>query len=527
MDNLTAKDTERDPTARTNGRIKHLLKIEKGMTLGGIARSFDVTVHDLMNWNSMASEDKLTAGSQLAIWLREDQNPAGSEVAPEEQVLFADAVPTARVEGGKATAREAVRVEATAAAAPGEHTVKRGETLASIAQTFEVTIENLMDWNDLDDTSIRSGSTLKVEKQDARTAQEKPAVKKEASAVERESAAVKQEKPVVKKTTQTTRQEKSKSMGGEANPAAEKTSSESPQVKAKDDTVHVVAKGETLFRIARKYDVSVDDVIKWNALPDPGIRIGQKLRIVRNGSVQPVAAAPADAPDASVKTGMTAAGDQPAVAKKSGGMYTVQAGDNLYSISRAHGVSVEDLRKWNSLKSNAVQTGQKLRVTADGAASTVVPATNTGVPVASEATDRGSDTTVVVSGKKIVITRHTVEKGESLNSIARDYGVRVADLRMWNKLAGDQVTIGQQLLVRAGAGASAEKGAGEEASQAGSRQDTEVPGQGQKQEYVVQKGETLYSIARKLNVTVTQLRNWNKIGRFLDIGQKLVYYSGN
>ncbi|MDT8323908.1 MAG: LysM peptidoglycan-binding domain-containing protein, partial [Bacteroidota bacterium] len=191
MDNLTNKDQDRDPTRRTNGRIKRAIRIEEGMTLGGIAQSFDVTVHDLMNWNSMASDDKLVSGSTLQIWLREETLQKSDSMTVEHTALLAEAVPVATgAIGSRPSSSHRARPEADAAR--GEYTVKKGETLASIARTFQVTIENLMDWNDLASTDIVSGSTLKVRQEAARD--EKPAAKQEKPAAKQEKPAAKQEK---------------------------------------------------------------------------------------------------------------------------------------------------------------------------------------------------------------------------------------------------------------------------------------------------------------------------------------------
>ncbi len=52
----------------------------------------------------------------------------------------------------------------------------------------------------------------------------------------------------------------------------------------------------------------------------------------------------------------------PQVAKPSQLTYTVRKGDHLGAIANKHGVSVAELKKWNRLKSNRIQTGQKLKV---------------------------------------------------------------------------------------------------------------------------------------------------------------------
>ena len=52
---------------------------------------------------------------------------------------------------------------------------------------------------------------------------------------------------------------------------------ESLQGSMQSPTIHVVKPGETLYRISRKYGVTVDKVRKWNKLPDDIIEVGQKL----------------------------------------------------------------------------------------------------------------------------------------------------------------------------------------------------------------------------------------------------------
>ncbi len=535
MDNLTNKDQERDPTVRTNGRIKRAVRIEPGMTLGGIAQSFDVTVHDLMTWNGMESDDKLAAGSTIDIWLREETLEKADSLTIMNTALLADAGPIAVGSAqGNSARTSAPHLEATAAANLGEYTVQRGETLASIADAFHVTIENLIAWNDLTSTKITSGSTLKVrneaaaekksttkkenlltdqEKSSARqekpaakqekpvAAQEKPAAAQEKPAAAQEKPAVKQEKPAVKQEKSAATQEKP--AAAQEKPAAAQEKPVIGQQQSGKDTVHTVQKGETLFRISRSYGVTVDQMMKWNNMPDAGIRIGQKLQVLRSRLSEPAADGKGAAQTAAT--------------------YTVQKGDNLYSIARAHGVSVDDLTKWNALETTALQAGQKLRVAPPAAApakSTPAATTKAAAPPSQAApAANATDTTVIVNGNRLVITRHTVAKGDNLNTLARDYNVSVADLRMWNKLASDELTVGQELRILTNGERTIIV---EESTQPAA---PEKGVQGVKHEYVVQKGETLYSIARKLDVTVAQLKSWNSIGRFLDIGQKLVYYT--
>lgn len=113
-------------------------------------------------------------------------------------------------------------------------------------------------------------------------------------------------------------------------------------VSAKETITYVVKKGDTVDKIARKYEVRVQDIARWNNLSDVArIKIGQKLRIrVPKGSV--------------VSSG---SGDAPTITQNVS--YVVKKGDNLGKIARKTGVSIEELKKNNpALRKNP----DKLRV---------------------------------------------------------------------------------------------------------------------------------------------------------------------
>lgn len=121
-----------------------------------------------------------------------------------------------------------------------------------------------------------------------------------------------------------------------------------PQLPEKrdDGIVHIVAPGETLYAVSRAYNVSMEDLQRWNNLRDAGLAIGQRLVIRRSPSVtapQPVQHARAE--PVSIK-----------------GSHTVVAGETLYGIARQYEISVEQLREWNHLHSNELSIGQTLYV---------------------------------------------------------------------------------------------------------------------------------------------------------------------
>lgn len=105
---------------------------------------------------------------------------------------------------------------------------------------------------------------------------------------------------------------------------------------------HVVAEKETLFSISRLYGVAVDDIKKWNNLTDNALSLGQELVIKSQTTVQ---SAGIDTPLRTAKV-----------------THTVAAKETMYSITRQYGITVDQLREWNSLQNDELKVGQTLFV---------------------------------------------------------------------------------------------------------------------------------------------------------------------
>lgn len=114
---------------------------------------------------------------------------------------------------------------------------------------------------------------------------------------------------------------------------------------------HIVEKGDTLYSLSKKYGVSVDDLRSANAISGSDLYAGQKLII------------PAKKADKRVTYES----------------YRVKAGDTLYSIAKRSEITVDELRRLNSLDSSAVlKIGQNLKVPAQTATESSAPAQNAG-----------------------------------------------------------------------------------------------------------------------------------------------------
>jgi LysM repeat protein len=177
--------------------------------------------------------------------------------------------------------------------------------------------------------------------------------------------------------------------------------------KVSDRSLHVVRSGENLGLIARKYRVSVNQLMAWNNLRSTMIRPGQKLVVYSSGAP------------------MAQAGKTPVVRSATSSTHVVRSGENLGLIAKKYQCSVTDLREWNNLRGSTIHPGQKLRV----------------YPQA-EASAQQAET----DGKYLI---HTVRYGDTLWDIAREYdGVTVDQIRRLNKLGSTaRIKPGQKLRI--------------------------------------------------------------------------------
>jgi len=210
----------------------------------------------------------------------------------------------------------------------------------------------------------------------------------------------------------------------------------------------------------------------------------------------------------------------------SNGTYTVKRGDTLYSISRKYNIPIDTLISLNNLTSPALKIGQVLKLTSDSKGNSedteiyqvkrgdtlynIASKFNTTVDNLKNINNLTSNTLTIGQNLLVPIFEdnndeedydiYTVQKGDSLWSISRKYDMPVNELIEINKLTNLTLKIGQQLLVPK----QVEEDIGENV-------------------YVVQKGDTLWSIANKLNIPVNTIKELNNLtSNLLTIGQQLI-----
>ena len=165
-------------------------------------------------------------------------------------------------------------------------------------------------------------------------------------------------------------------------------------------------------------------------------------------------------------------------------MYTVKKGDNLYTIAQKYNTTVGEIINLNNLKTDKLSIGQVLRI----------PETFT------------KEEDMVMP----IYTSYIVKKGDSLYSIARLNNISVDTILKDNGLTSPNLSIGQQLKIRTN----------NEVIEECIGEDFNVPDNSVT--YMVKKGDSLYSIAKKFNISVNEIKDLNNLANNnLSIGQNL------
>lgn len=182
-------------------------------------------------------------------------------------------------------------------------------------------------------------------------------------------------------------------------------SHESPVQRQADNGTYVIQSNDTLWDIARAFDLSVDALCAANDLGRRSvIQPGQRLRLPAGTQANT-----ASTPSAG------AAGDW-------SGRYTVRSGDTLSGIASRYRVSVSSLRRANGLRSSRIYPGNTLTVPGSG--------------------------TVSSSGQRsTAATTYRVRKGDTLYDIARQFGVSVTEIRRLNGLSTSRIYPGDVLKI--------------------------------------------------------------------------------
>ena len=400
--NEFAKETGEYSPSENSVDVVHYVK--RGESLFRIARKYGVSVDYLVDLNNLKSKNsRLNVGQKLVVSLKSDDesDEESSDVATVEE-------------------KEIPKLDAPIIV---NHRVKPGESLSDIAQLYNTDIETIKTANRLRSNTLKSGRHLRVQ------------------------------------TLVHPEEFKSKSELKTLNQIA----------------FHYVKRGETVGKIAARYGMSASDLSEINNIKRGRIYPGQKLKIQKEFNSR-------DNDNVEIASNS----EQSRKEIKANAVHKVRKGESLFQISQKYNLSVDQVKALNNLSSDYIYVGQNLKVTSAGGESSNI------------ASSRSTNTT------------HTVRRGETLGQIAENYGVSVSQLRNWNGIRGSKIYPGKKLKLQSNTNYA----------QSSTPKHLEY--------HRVRKGETLGQIADKYDVSVSQLQAWNNIsGTNIKAGDKLALSSEN
>lgn len=300
---------------KTKGPVSNHV-VKAGDNLWSISQQYGVQLRKLERYNKLKRNSTLQAGA--VVYLSNKRTAAeveftGDPVEVETGDAFSwtvqpEAVPVTDVQPLQPVELKPQADTAKTETAFVQHTVTAGETLYSIAKRYQVGVMELAAWNNLSlAEGIRPGQVLKLIPGAAQVTETSPAIP------------VPQPQPI------------------------EEIQSPADSVKTETLVVqqHIVEAGESLYAIARRYQLAVNDLAEWNNLSlAQSLKPGQVLSLIP-------------------KTPAATAEPQP---KSEEIIHTVKTSDTLYSIAREYGVSIKELMDWNQKKDFNLTIGEKLRI---------------------------------------------------------------------------------------------------------------------------------------------------------------------
>ncbi len=195
-----------------------------------------------------------------------------------------------------------------------------------------------------------------------------------------------------------------------------------PQIDSTPVATYTTTKGDTLWTVAKKNNITISELAKANNLKaTAALKLGQKLII------------PGKAP-ATTASASSAAG---ASAEAPVATYKVKSGDSLASIAKRTGTTVAAIKAANKLKNDTVKLGQELKLPSGSQA-----------PVASNTETSAAAPTIADKPNASGAMTHTVKASETLGTIAKKYKISVGELATANNISDpSKVRLGQELVI--------------------------------------------------------------------------------
>ncbi|NJO17981.1 MAG: LysM peptidoglycan-binding domain-containing protein [Thioploca sp.] len=360
--------------------------VQSGETLSSIGRIYGVDYKDIATWNQIAPPYTIYPGQSLRIY------PSGSDTVSYDDSgipVSTSPLPQGRQLGKSSTYKASSYKKSTPSgkttgSGGTYHTVKRGETLYSIAKRYGQDYRTVAKWNNISSPyTLRVGQRLRV---------------------------------AATRTTQT------KQISQSYSPSSSLSLPNSPPQN--NVVSHIVQAGDTVSSIAQQYGYGIEQIAYWNGLSPPyDLQVGRRLRVAPLPTTGKASTSRTTGSYSnSRKTGYSSA-------TTSRSYHQVVAGDTLYSIARTYGAGVADIAIWNNLQPPYTLTpGQTLQVAPSNSSNPNRPSLNSSV--------------------RHNTGYHTVASGDTLYSIAKLYNYSASEIASWNRLRYPYyLQVGQSLRV--------------------------------------------------------------------------------
>jgi membrane-bound lytic murein transglycosylase D len=197
--------SEVNNNSKSNITTSSSYRVRRGDTISEIALKYGITTLQLRKWNDLKS-NKIIVGQILKIHGKETVKSLGDNTAKKSANTY-------------------------------NYTIKKGDTISEIAEQFNVTMNDLKNWNNLSSNKLIAGKTLIIYSDNGPNSRSENSMNS--------------------------------------------VTSNSLKLNSKTDSsrIHKVAQGESLWTIAKKYKIFVSDIMAWNNLTSDRVKVGQKLKI--------------------------------------------------------------------------------------------------------------------------------------------------------------------------------------------------------------------------------------------------------
>jgi len=474
------KIAEQSEVVIPEGSVEINYTVKRHDNLVDLADLFGVRVSDIRNWNNIPYTKSIYAGENLKFYVPADKADKYAKINQMSRTQKMNLIYA--MSGGRWI----------------KHKIRPGEVLGKIAEKYGVRVSQLKRWNNIRGSRIYAGKVLQIfVGQNSSFAS--------GSSSREENA---DDYYIVKRGD--TLSEIALKTGVDVSELKRLNSLKSNVIKPGDKLVlkgkvksrkldsenlvfYKIKPNDSLSEIAERFGVSMREIKRWNNLRNNKIIAGKTLKIysVKKGAV-------AVAKNSSKENSKII---DRSIAKNGSIIYTIKSGDTISEIAEKFNVSVASLKKWNSLHSNKIVAGKKLIIYSGKKEEKKKEYIAYANP-----TDKVNepDRKEIEEFSKKDAVKYIVKSGDTLGEIAEKYFVRSSQIRKWNKIKGSRIYPGQELIIYPG------------------KPSVDPFSNFSGKVHVVQKGEALWDIAKHYQVSVEELKDWNKLENSkIRVGQKL------